>query len=179
MGCIGFYAPSGGTRYAPGVKSASAPLQARPSRVCVAPEVLAELSRAWRGAEGREPCGYLVGRVDAQGVPWVEELVAGENLHRRPRAGWLLAPAEQLRIAREARARSLAVLGYWHGHLLGGPAPGREDWRGRARHGPALHIVVGRAVVGRAADGAPAVRAWWSVESGFAPLALSDRRRPR
>jgi len=174
VGCIGFYAPYGGTRYAQGVKSATTPLRARPARVCVAPEVLAELSRAWRGAEGLEPCGYLVGRVDAQGVPWVEELVAGVNLHRRPRAGWLLAPAEQLRVAREARARSLGVLGYWHGHLLGGPAPGREDRRGRARHGPALHIVVGRA-----ADGAPAVRAWWSVESGFAPLPISDRRRPR
>jgi proteasome lid subunit RPN8/RPN11 len=79
-----------------------------------------------------ECCGILLGRLDGE---WkqVSEVIALKNLRQEPekaqelmplespeseseRNRFLIDPREQLRVEREARARGLEVLGYYHSH---------------------------------------------------------------
>jgi proteasome lid subunit RPN8/RPN11 len=79
-----------------------------------------------------ECCGILLGRVDGEQRP-VCEVIALKNLRQEPekaqelvplespaseseRNRFLIDPREQLRVEREARARGLEVLGYYHSH---------------------------------------------------------------
>jgi proteasome lid subunit RPN8/RPN11 len=79
-----------------------------------------------------ECCGILLGHADAE-QKIVSELVALKNLRQEPeraqelmplespaseseRNRFLLDPREQLQVEREARARGLEVLGYYHSH---------------------------------------------------------------
>jgi len=79
-----------------------------------------------------ECCGVLLGKAQGE-VKLVAEVVALKNLRREPsraqeflpvddpareteRNRFLVDPLEQLRVEKEARARSLEVLGYYHSH---------------------------------------------------------------
>jgi len=64
-----------------------------------------------------EGCGVMVGRLTAAGVVEVESVVAGRNRNlERARDRYDLDPDDIVRADREARARGLDVVGFWHSH---------------------------------------------------------------
>jgi proteasome lid subunit RPN8/RPN11 len=63
-----------------------------------------------------EGCGVLIGRFAGQRVE-VVDATSGTNLNTdRSRDRYLLDPADIVRADRQARARSLDVVGFWHSH---------------------------------------------------------------
>jgi proteasome lid subunit RPN8/RPN11 len=62
-----------------------------------------------------EACGVLLGRAEAPCA--IMEARACANLNvERSRDRYLMDPADQLRIEKDARLRSLDVVGYYHSH---------------------------------------------------------------
>jgi len=99
----------------------------------LAPEAAGLVKASLSGAADVEPCGYLVGSVEA-GRGWCADRAwVGTNVHPEPRFAFLLDPDEQLAVQARARARGLRVIGLWHGHLAGPARPSRAD---RAGHHP-------------------------------------------
>lgn len=65
-----------------------------------------------------ECCGALLGRADAGGAEWhVEEAVrAGNTRTDSAHNRYNIAPAELVKIEREARGRGLDIAGFYHSH---------------------------------------------------------------
>ncbi|MBV8196292.1 MAG: M67 family metallopeptidase [Candidatus Dormibacteraeota bacterium] len=63
-----------------------------------------------------EGCGVLVGRFDGDHAD-VVAVTRGRNLNtERARDRYVLDPADIVEADREARARDLDIVGYWHSH---------------------------------------------------------------
>jgi proteasome lid subunit RPN8/RPN11 len=63
-----------------------------------------------------EGCGVLIGGV-ADGTVEVVEVTSGANLNTERSADrYILDPADIVRADRDARARGLDVVGFWHSH---------------------------------------------------------------
>lgn len=63
-----------------------------------------------------EGCGVLIGRFRGDHVT-VVEATHGTNLNReRSRDRYILDPADIMRADRDARARGLDIVGFWHSH---------------------------------------------------------------
>ena len=75
-----------------------------------------------------ECCGLLLGEV-AAGRKRVESLVAVENRYAEPRRGFELAPAAVACALAQERRGGQAVVGVYHSHPDGTPAPSRRDQR--------------------------------------------------
>ena len=78
-----------------------------------------------------ECCGFLLGAADRSSGPRTVEAVApARNAHpdrfQRTRRH-LLDPADHVRVEREARARGLEVLGFYHSHPDRPAVPSRRD----------------------------------------------------
>ncbi len=74
---------------------------------------IAELGAA---AFPNEGCGVLIGRYAGQRFE-VVDATSGTNLNTdRSRDRYLLDPADIVRADREARARGLDLVGFWHSH---------------------------------------------------------------
>ncbi len=78
--------------------------------------VYRELRAHGQEAFPKECCGALLGHVTAAG--WQIDLLArATNTHSEsPRDRYEIAPAELVRIAREARSRGLEIAGFYHSH---------------------------------------------------------------
>jgi proteasome lid subunit RPN8/RPN11 len=62
-----------------------------------------------------EVCGVLIGRLGAE--PLAAEAHPCANVNKeRARDRYLMDPQEQMRLEKDARARGLDVLGYYHSH---------------------------------------------------------------
>ena len=84
--------------------------------VVLTPDVDARIRDLAAAAYPDEGCGVLIGRFDDD-VAQVVEATSGTNLNTdRSRDRYLLDPADIVRADRDARARGLDVLGYWHSH---------------------------------------------------------------
>jgi proteasome lid subunit RPN8/RPN11 len=145
------------------------------SRAWIEAEAVGSLMKAYAAAAAAEPCGLLLGaRKDR--VVWIREAPVLRNAHPAPDRAFLLDPDEQQRVARDAQARGLEVVGTWHGHVRGGPFPGEQDTAGAtpAREGglPSRHAVL--VIVGRGTRGRAVMRAYSADEAGPSeiPLAL-------
>ncbi len=79
-------------------------------------------------ARPRECCGLLVGRGDPEGGERVEieETVPGRNLAEDADRFWL-APVDHIRARREARARGLDVVGFYHSPPHSAARPSARD----------------------------------------------------
>ncbi len=101
----------------------------------------------------RECCGVLLGRGEM-----ILEAVPVRNIAEAPDR-FLLDPEQHIRIRREARARGLEVVGFYHSHPHSPPIPSPTDLA-EATYPECLYAIVG--LVG----GAPAVRvfAWRAGE---------------
>jgi proteasome lid subunit RPN8/RPN11 len=141
--------------------------------------VVPALIEAWSAAGGREPCGLLVGVVE-RGVLRIDRAVSLPNVHPTPAEAFALEPEDQVRAAAEARGAGLVVVGTWHGHLAGGPWPGRMDVEAMEASRaltdalaapPWVHLVVARGTSAR-----PVVRAFVQTARGPKPVHLRVAR---
>jgi proteasome lid subunit RPN8/RPN11 len=142
----------------------------RVTRAWIRPEALRALLDAYASAEGREPCGALLGTVAPPHVR-VEGAVALENVHPLGDRAFRVAPEALLHVVRHARAAGTSVVGIWHGHLEGRSTPGREDVASHVEAGdlaPALLVVLGRGL-----GPAPVVSAWARGKRGFYRVTLA------
>jgi proteasome lid subunit RPN8/RPN11 len=93
-----------------------------------------------------EACGVFVGRPAASGPAVVEDVVPTVNREtEKPRVRYAIAPEDQLRIDREARARGFEIVGYFHSHPDHPARPSETD-RQRAADtlsDGVIHVVVG------------------------------------
>jgi len=112
------------------------------------PRLLAErvLAHA-RSGYPFEACGVFVGRPAAgTGPAVVEDVVPVVNREtEKPRVRYQIAPEDLIRIDREARQRSLEILGYFHSHPDHPARPSETD-RQRAADtlsDGVIHVVVG------------------------------------
>jgi proteasome lid subunit RPN8/RPN11 len=87
----------------------------------------ADLRRNAAAAYPDEGCGVLVGRRDGDVVE-VVEVTRGRNLvDDRRRDRYELDPGDIVRAERQARARGLDVVGFWHTHPDHPARPSRFD----------------------------------------------------
>lgn len=109
--------------------------------VAVASDVLAALPRLAAAALPREACGLLVGRAVAHGVA-VTGLAPSRNLAASEDA-FEIDTALQLSLQRRLRGTAETVVGVWHSHPAGTPAPSARDAEGAWEAGLAWLITAG------------------------------------
>lgn len=63
-----------------------------------------------------EACGVLVGRHSGSDLEVLEAIACGNANTERAADRYLLDPKDQLRVEKDARARGLEVVGYYHSH---------------------------------------------------------------
>jgi proteasome lid subunit RPN8/RPN11 len=63
-----------------------------------------------------EACGVLLGRGHAEGPEVLEAVACGNANTERAADRYLIEPKDQLRVEKDARARGLDVVGYYHSH---------------------------------------------------------------
>jgi proteasome lid subunit RPN8/RPN11 len=118
-----------------------------------------------RAAHPQETCGLLLGAPGR-----IEEVAAIANAAADPRRGFELEPAAQLRASRAARGAGWSVLGHYHSHPGGDPAPSASD-AARADEQGRLWLILGGG----------AARLWVSRRGGavlgrFDPVPLAAAR---
>ena len=112
-----------------------------------------------REARPRECCGVLLGH----GAQIAEAMPAGNAATEPTR--FVLDPADHIRIRREARARGLDVIGFYHSHPHSAPEPSERD-RQEAAYDDHLYLIVSLVTE------PPALRLFRLCDGGFAPVTL-------
>jgi proteasome lid subunit RPN8/RPN11 len=132
-----------------------------PVRAWIAPGAVATLLAAYRSAAGVEPCGVVAGRLDRDAAR-IASAIPLRNAHAMPDRAFLMTPEDLLGASRRAADGGGALLGFWHGHLQGGPYPGREDESEFLAFaaGPNAAWAKVLVVAGRGASGRPVLRAY-------------------
>ena len=110
-------------------------------------------------AHPREACGLLLGEGEH-----ITAATVAANIHPDPVRHFEIDPAALLAAHKAQRAGGPQVLGYWHSHPNGRPAPSDEDRALAAGDGRLWAIV---------ANGAISV--WRSEPDGFKPLPSAVR----
>jgi proteasome lid subunit RPN8/RPN11 len=100
-----------------------------------------------------EPCGLLLGYRVPMGAE-VIEAVPVRNAHPSPQRAFYMEPEALVQAGRAGRAKSLDIVGFWHGHLTGPAWPGALDEEGMRvvrvdGLPPQVHVVAGRGTTGR------------------------------
>lgn len=114
----------------------------------------AELIALAAAAHPLEACGVLFGRAGR-----VTEVRASPNVHPRPATHFEIDPQALIDAHRAARAGGPEVIGYFHSHPAGPPAPSATD-RAHASGDGRVWAIVGEGKVG-----------WWrDAPGGFVPL---------
>ena len=103
----------------------------------LAAALLAEATRAWPN----EACGLLLGGVDA-GPDGIAAILPAANLAPDPSRQFEIDPAALISAHRAARHGGPPVLGHYHSHPSGDPAPSATD-RAEARGRGALWAIIG------------------------------------
>ncbi|HXG88222.1 MAG TPA: M67 family metallopeptidase [Vicinamibacterales bacterium] len=112
-----------------------------------------------REAAPDECCGLLVGDSGA-----IVDAIRAGNVADDPTRRYLIDPADHFRALRDARHRSLDVIGAYHSHPRSAPIPSVTD----AAEGFSHFTYV---IVGLAAE-TPELRAWSWDDGNFTELAL-------
>ena len=112
-----------------------------------------------RAASPAECCGLLIGDANTIRDSAPARNIAGERERR-----YLIDPADHLAAIRDARARSLEVIGAYHSHPRSPAIPSATD----AEEAFADFVFL---IVGLVAD-PPEVRAWRWAGGNFAPVPL-------
>lgn len=117
-----------------------------------------DLRAAAAATAPEEACGLILGRAEG----WLaDELVACANVAEAPRREFEIDPAALLHWYKTLRGSDRAVIGVYHSHPTGNPAPSATDAR-RAWDKELVWLIV--------AD--DEIAAWRPTEDGFAPLHL-------
>lgn len=117
----------------------------------VGPDICDCLLDRARAAYPREACGLLLG----QGLH-ITAIVATANVHPTPETHFEIDPQALVDAHRAARAGGAQVLGYYHSHPQGPPAPSATDITMASGDGRVWAIV-----------GQDAVRWWRDTANGF------------
>lgn len=126
------------------------------SSVIEAAERAAEQAAEQAGAEvmPEEACGILFGDGDR-----ITSLCKTRNVHPSPQTHFEIDPQALIDAHRSARAGGPKVMGYFHSHPNGDPAPSQTDQAMSARDG-SIWVIAARGELG-----------WWrDGQSGFEPL---------
>jgi len=105
-----------------------------------------------------ECCGALLGRGSVS-----EEVVPLDNVSRDPQRAFEIDPEVLLALDRDAAARDLEILGYYHSHPNGSAEPSLTDLR--SAWPETLYLIVGISIDG-SSDPAVEVRGWRLPEGG-------------
>lgn len=97
----------------------------------ISPEAVAQVVAEAQRAYPHEGCGMLVGRRSGADFVVTEAPTGANENADRPRVWYDLSPADQLRVSKDAAARGLEVVGYYHSHPDHPAAPSEGD-RSRA-----------------------------------------------
>ncbi|HEX4953295.1 MAG TPA: M67 family metallopeptidase [Thermoanaerobaculia bacterium] len=125
------------------------------TRIALAADQLASLTRHARLAYPEEGCGILLGRATAEAAAAVvEELVLADNERADSRHNrYVIAPQTVLAAHRKAREGGLDVVGYFHSHPDCPAVPSDFD---REHAWPGLSYVIVSVCAGDVAE----VRSW-------------------
>jgi len=115
---------------------------------------LAAMRAAARAAHPREACGILLGEQRR-----IIEARPAANVHPAPETHFEIDPQALVDAHRAARSGGPDVVGYFHSHPVGEPAPSATDRASAAGDGRVWAILAG-----------PEVRFWRDEGAGFAAL---------
>ncbi len=143
-----------------------------PRLLRLAPADLAAIRRHCRAAAPAEACGLLVGR--GNGVLSVRRIVPAPNLLAATAGRFELDPAVRLAVEKACRDGPDRILGHWHSHPGGRPAPSATDLS------MAWEPTLAWLILAIASDGQVSERAWFPDPTipRFLPLALARRKNP-
>jgi proteasome lid subunit RPN8/RPN11 len=122
--------------------------------IAVTSGTLATLLEEAARAHPREACGLLLGEGGR-----IDRAVPSANVHPDPLRHFEIDPQALIAAHRAAREGGAQVLGYYHSHPTGDPAPSAED-RARASGDGRIWVIVAGDRVG-----------WWrDLPTGFETL---------
>lgn len=128
--------------------------------LALAPGARHRIERHVRATAPEEACGILLGREEDEGPRRVLEARPTRNGAEDRRRRYVLEPADLAAAVREARERSLDLLGYYHSHPAGGGEPSVTD---RAHAWPEVSYLI----VALDGFGKLEVRSWRLAGDGF------------
>jgi proteasome lid subunit RPN8/RPN11 len=122
--------------------------------IAVTSGTLATLLEEAARAHPREACGLLLGEGGR-----IDRAVPSANVHPDPRRHFEIDPQALIAAHRAAREGGAEVLGYYHSHPTGDPAPSAEDRAQASGDGRIWAIVAGGEI------------GWWrDLPTGFETL---------
>lgn len=127
------------------------------AEILVAACALEAMERAARAAHPREACGLLLG----EGAR-VSAFVETANVHATPASHFEIDPQALIDAHRAERVGGMQVLGYFHSHPVGEPAPSAADRASSAGDGRIWAIF-----------GCDQIRFWRDDPAGFGALSYS------
>jgi proteasome lid subunit RPN8/RPN11 len=144
-----------------------------PTRAWISPAAVATLITSCREATDAEPCGVLVGSVEG-GAVRIRDVLVLPNAHATPDRGFLITAEDLLQCARTVAAQGRAIIGFWHGHLRGGPYPGHQDASEFSAFaaGPNGAWAKALLVAGRGETGRPVLRVFVAAHDGLREVPL-------
>lgn len=95
--------------------------------ITLAADVLADLTRAVEAAYPEEGCGLLVGAWDEDGACNVDRIVESANLAEDPRRHFFVDIRLLLALQKQLRGTPERIVGVYHSHPDGVPAPSETD----------------------------------------------------
>ena len=118
--------------------------------------VIETMQHEARTSHPNECCGILLGEGGA-----IREARPAANVHPRPQTRFAIDPQALIEVHRAARNGGPRVLGYYHSHPHGEPAPSARDREGASGDGMVWAILAGDTV------------GWWrDAPGGFVALSL-------
>ncbi len=142
--------------------------QRQPLKLSLAKAAEAAIRQHGRTGYPHEVCGVLLGRGGA--TPEVLEAVACGNANTERSADrYLIDPQDQLRVEKDARARGLDVVGYYHSHP---DHPSQASETDRAQSWEGLAYLILAVEKGRDAR----LQGWWRTAGSerFEELSLES-----
>jgi proteasome lid subunit RPN8/RPN11 len=138
-----------------------------PLSLHIDPAALAAIRAHAERTYPHECCGALLGAA-ADGR-FVEVLALPNSTEEGPRRRFLIRPGDYLAAERDARARRLDLVGFYHSHP---DHPARPSQHDLAQAWPTLHYLIASVVDGRTGD----VRDWLLAadRSAFEEVVLGD-----
>ena len=104
----------------------------------IAETVIPAILAAARNAHPHECCGILLG-----GENRVESYLSANNIHPNPETHFEIDPRALIAAHKAERAGGPQVVGYYHSHPTGDPAPSATDRASAAHDGKVWAIVAG------------------------------------
>ncbi len=137
-------------------RSPDRPFEETGGPVYLTPALRDRLCDQARQADPQECCGLLIGQAHAQSGWIVTQTIPSPNRAADPETGFEIDLGVHFKIQRDLRGTAALILGCYHSHPNGPPAPSRRDRDGMVQDG-FLWLIMG--VMAACAE-APAQSRW-------------------